>query len=83
MRKYNEALVKRHGFEEAHRASAPGKPHTILSEADCAKEDGECPPNCYRSKIGGALRLCRVALPIIAYQVCALVRFDHAPGKAH
>ena len=27
--------------------------------------------------------MCRVALPIIAYQVCDLARFNHAPGKKH
>ena len=85
MTRYNEELVKRHGFAQAHRASAPGKPGKILSEVDCACPDDENPPDAtaYRSKVGGCLWLCRVALPIIAYQVCALARFNHAPGKVH
>jgi len=83
MRQYNEALVKRHGFEQSHRASAPAKPGKILSEKDCASPDDKSPPDAtaYRSKIGGMQWLSRVALPIIAYQVCALARFNHAPAK--
>jgi hypothetical protein len=85
MTEYKNSLVKRHGFVDAHRASTPACPGKIMSETDCAKPEDESPPDAtaFRSKVGGIQWLSRVALPIVAYQVCALARFNHAPGKVH
>jgi len=85
MTEYKNSLVKRHGFVDAHRASTPACPGKIMSETDCAKPEDESPPyaTSFRSKVGGIQWLSRVALPIVAYQVCALARFNHAPGKVH
>ena len=85
MTEYKNSLVKRHGFVDAHRASTPACPGKIMSETDCAKPEDESPPGAtsFRSKVGGIQWLSRVALPIVAYQVCALARFNHAPGKVH
>jgi hypothetical protein len=85
MNGYKDDLIKRHGFLDSHRASAPAKPGVILSELDLATPDTKNPPDVtkYRSRIGGTMWLSRGGLPIVGYQVAALARFNHAPGKKH
>jgi hypothetical protein len=86
MNGYKDDLIKRHGFLESHRASAPAKPGVILSELDLATLDtAKNPPDVTkcRSRIGGTMWLSRGGLPIVGYQVAALARFNHAPGKKH
>jgi hypothetical protein len=57
----------------------------ILSELDLATPETQNPPDVtkYRSRIGSTLWLSRGGLPIVGYQVGALARFNHAPGKKH
>ena len=80
MRATGSNIVKKHGFEDAHRAHAPGTSGTVLSETDCAKEGDSTAPDrtAYRSRVDSLLWLGRGALPIIGYQVAAL-SVSHEP----
>ena len=85
MRAVATDIVKSTGFANSHLAVAPGAPHTILSELDCADPDDPDAPNrtAYRSRIGKCLWVSRGALPAFQYHVSALARMNHAPGRVH
>ena len=85
MRAVATDIVKSTGFVDSHLAAAPGAPHTVLSELDCADPDDPDAPNktAYRSRVGKCLWISRGALPAFQYHVSALARMNHAPGRAH
>ena len=66
----------------------PGIPNTLVSSLDSpAPDDTEqrdfMQQRPFRSRIGSLLWLARVSRPDIAYQVNALARVAHNPGKRH
>jgi len=85
MRAVATNIVKSTGFVDSHLAAAPGVPHTVLSELDCAaSDDTEAPDKtAYRSRVGKMLWISRGTLPAFQYHVSALARMNHAPGRVH
>ena len=85
MRAVATNIVKSTGFVDSHLAAAPGVPHTVLSELDCAAaDDTEAPDKtAYRSRVGKMLWISRGTLPAFQYHVSALARMNHAPGRVH
>ena len=81
-------LVSSSGLDTCRPSYTPGIPNALVSDRDCPDKDDHnqldfMKDKPYRSRIGQLLWLSRTTFPAIAYQVNALARVAHNPGKAH
>ena len=81
-------LLTAAGLDSCRPSFTPGIPNVLVSDRDCPQPDDHehasfMKNKPYRSRIGQLLWLSRTTFPAIAYQVNALARVAHNPGKAH
>jgi hypothetical protein len=85
--KVNE-LCSDAGLTNCRPAHTPGIPNVLLSDRDCPSPDDKVQlefmkNKLYRKRVGHLLWIARSSRPDISYQVNALARVAHNPGKAH
>ena len=81
-------LLESANMLSCRRTTTPGTPNVLVSLLDCPGEDDSeqrefMKGEPYRARIGQLLWLARNTRPDISYQVNALARVAHNPGKKH
>ena len=81
-------LLESAGMTSCRPSFTPGVPKVLLSSLDCPADDDVkqrtfMKDKPYRIRVGQLLWLARTSRPDISYQVNALARVSHNPGKAH
>lgn len=81
-------LLQDSNLEKCRPSFTPGIPNTLICTRDCPSHDDHAQKELmkskpYRRRVGQLLWLARTSRPDIAYQVNALARVAHNPGKVH
>jgi hypothetical protein len=76
------------GLETCRPVHTPGMPNVLLSDRDCPADNDSVQLEFmknkpFRKRVGQLLWIARSTRPDISYQVNALARVAHNPGKAH